>query len=256
MRRTLLHLWILGVASGLILSAASAGDDVADVPSQDLTAGKDARKRYFLIGPPKAAKAPKGGYGLLVVLPGGPGTADFLPFVKRIWKNALPEGYLVAQPVAVKWTQRQEIVWPTIRNRAAGMKFATEQFVEAVIADVAGKHKLNGRRIFTLSWSSSGPAAYAVSLTSKKVKGSFVAMSVFNPKYLPALEKAKGHSYYLYHSQADRVFPYRMAQQAEKDLTKAGAAVKLVEYEGGHGWQGDVFGDIRAGIRWLEEKPK
>jgi predicted esterase len=43
-----------------------------------------------------------------------------------------------------------------------------------------------------------------------------------------------------------------MAVQAEKELTKAGARVKLAEYEGGHGWRGDVFGAIRDGIRWLE----
>jgi hypothetical protein len=84
------------------LAPAAAQDDVADVPSQDLKAGKDDNKRYFLIGPAKGAKAPKGGYGLVVVLPGGAGTADFHPFVKRIYKNALPEGYLAAQPVAVK----------------------------------------------------------------------------------------------------------------------------------------------------------
>jgi predicted esterase len=239
------------VAVALPLPAAQ--DDVADVPSEDLQAGKDKHKRYFLIGPLKGEKVPKAGHPLVVVMPGGPGTADFLPFVKRIRKNALPKGYLVAQPVAVKWTQTQNIVWPTSTNKVEGMQFTTEEFIEAVIADVAKKHKIDPRRIFTLSWSSSGPAAYAVSLTSKKVTGSFVAMSVFNPKFLPALEKAKGHAYYLYHSKADRICPYRMAAQAEKDLEKAGATVKLVEYDGGHGWRGNVFGDIREGIRWLEK---
>src|SRR5262249_9448924 len=169
-------------------------------PSQDLRAGKDQKKRYFLIGPAKDARAPEGGYGLIVVVPGGPGTADFHPFVKRIFKNAVPTGYLVAQPGAVKWQNDQDVVWPQALVKAEGMKFTTEEFVEAVIDDVAKRHKLDPSRVFTLTWSSSGPAAYAVSLTSKKVAGSFVAMSVFNPKYLPDLEGAKGHAYYLYHS--------------------------------------------------------
>ena len=38
-----------------------AEDDVADIPSADLRAGKDENKRYFLIGPRKDSKAPKEG---------------------------------------------------------------------------------------------------------------------------------------------------------------------------------------------------
>ena len=40
-------------------------DDVKDIPSQDLKAGKDEKKRYFLVGPAKEAKEPKGGWGSL-----------------------------------------------------------------------------------------------------------------------------------------------------------------------------------------------
>src|SRR5947209_6991270 len=106
----------------------AAQDDVADIPSQDLRAGKDENKRYFLIGPTKDAKAPKGGYGLIVILPGGPGSADFHPFVKRIFKHAVPEGYIAAQPVAVTWADTQEIVWPTAGNKklVPEAKFTTE----------------------------------------------------------------------------------------------------------------------------------
>ena len=100
------------------------------------------------------------------------------------------------------------------------MKFSTEEFVEAVIKDVADKHKIDPERVFTLTWSSSGPAAYAVSLSSDKITGSFVAMSVFKPDLLPPLEKAKGHAYFLYHSPGDRVCPFRMAEPAEKELKK------------------------------------
>jgi hypothetical protein len=86
--------WLIAAVFILPLTAVRAddADDVADVPSQDLRAGGDAQKRYFLIGPAKDAKAPAAGYGLVVILPGGDGSADFHPFVKRIFKNSLPEG--------------------------------------------------------------------------------------------------------------------------------------------------------------------
>jgi predicted esterase len=236
------------------LARADDDDDVKDVPSQDLKVGKDENKRYFLIGPAKDAKAPAAGYGLVVLMPGGDGSADFHPFVKRIYKNAIPGGYLVAQPVAVKWNADQEIVWPTAKakNDIDGLKFTTEEFVDAVIGDVTAKHKLNPDRVFTLSWSSSGPAAYPISLTNPKVRGSFIAMSVFKPDRLPKLDTAKGHAYYLYHSPDDRVCPYRMAEQAVKDLEKVGAKVKLADYDGGHGWRGPLYDDIATGIKWLE----
>jgi predicted esterase len=251
------HVRFLLIAS-LAVSLLTAGrlaaqDDVADIASQDLRAGKDEHKRYFLVGPHTGVKTPEKGYGLLVVLPGGDGSADFHPFVKRIYKNAVPEGYVLAQPVAVKWTKDQKIVWPTDKNRVEGMKFSTEEFVDAVIEDVSGKHKLDPERAFTLTWSSSGPAAYAVSLTSKKVTGSFIAMSVFKPDLLPPLEKAKGHGYFLYHSPDDRVCPYRMAEEAAEELKRGGATVKLATYEGGHGWRGNLYADIREGLEWLDK---
>jgi predicted esterase len=193
-------------------------DDVADVPSQDLRAGKDENKRFFLLGPRKDARAPRRGFGLVVVLPGGTGGADFLPFVKDIFKQAIPDGYLVAQPVAVKWTDKQFIVWPSEKRPAEKMKFTTEKFVAAVIKEVAARHKVDPRKVFTLSWSSSGPAAYAISLTDRTVAGSFIAMSVFKPAELPSLKNARGHAYYLYHSREDRVCPFRMAQQAAREL--------------------------------------
>jgi predicted esterase len=254
MRIYVRFLLIVALGATLFLGGRlTAQDDVADIISQDLRIGKDEHKRYFLIEPGKGAKAPEKGYGLLVVLPGGDGSADFHPFVKRIFKNAVPEGYLLAQPVAVKWAENQEIVWPTDKNRVEGMKFSTEQLIDAVIKDVAGKHKLNPERAFTLTWSSSGPAAYAASLSSDKIAGSFIAMSVFKPDFMPPLAKAKGRAYFLYHSPDDQICPFRMAEQAAKNLKKNGAAVKLTTYDGGHGWKGNLYANIRDGIEWLEK---
>src|SRR5437868_945735 len=61
-------------------------DDVADVPSKEITLDKAGQQHYFLVGPKKGKSAPKAGYRLLLVLPGGDGGADFNPFVKRVFK--------------------------------------------------------------------------------------------------------------------------------------------------------------------------
>jgi len=226
--------------------------ELADVPSQDFTLGKDPNKRYFLIGPRTGAAAPAEGYKLLVVLPGGGGNAEFLPFVQRISKHALPQEYLVAQLVAPKWSADQPATWPTAKSRVAKMKFTTEEFLSAVIDDAAKRHKLDPRHCYTLSWSSGGPAGYAAALSNQKITGSFVAMSVFKPDQLPPLKQAEGKAFYLYHSSEDRICPFRMAEQAQKSLAGSKAKVELKKYAGGHGWRGPVFDEIRTGIEWLE----
>jgi predicted esterase len=240
------------VSCGTPSYTARAQDDVADVPSQSLQVGQNDKQQYFLIGPQPNSEAPPNGFGLILVLPGGDGSADFHPFIKRIYKHALPEDYLIAQLVAPKWNPKQVIVWPTKKGKVSGARFTTEQFVDAVIGDVEGRYKLNASRILTLSWSSGGPAGYAASLSSTKVRGSFVAMSVFKPSEL-SLETAKGRAYYIYHSPDDRTCPFRMAEQAAKRLEENKAKVKLTTYAGGQGWHGDVFNDIRAGIEWLQQ---
>jgi predicted esterase len=44
-----------------------------------------------------------------------------------------------------------------------------------------------------------------------------------------------------------------MAEQAAKELKKSGAAVKLATYEGGHGWRGNLYDNIREGVEWLDK---
>ncbi len=229
---------------------------MAEVPSERLRADNDSRKTYFLIGPYKEAPCPKGGYRLLVVLPGGDGSADFNPFCKRIYKYALHFDYIVAQLVAPKWLEDQfeSVVWPTKKLPWPKAKFTTEEFIGAVIAEVKKRYPLDSRYIFALGWSSGGPPVYSMALQEKSpLRGAFVAMSVFKPDQLPPLENAKGRAFYILHSPQDWI-PIRMAEQAAKQLSEHGAQVKLATYEGGHGWKGDVFGTIRAGIQWLEEQ--
>jgi len=236
----------------LLASAAFAQEDVANIPAQDLKIEGNAQQRYFLIGEvPKTV--PKEGLGLLIVLPGGDGSAEFHPFVKRIYANGLPENYLVAQLVSVPSKNPNQTVWPTAKSPDPKQKFATEDYLKAVVADVKAKHPIDEARIFTLSWSSGGPAAYAASLApDTPVKGSLVAMSVFIPAKLPPLDAAKGQRYFLLHSPEDQVCKYVFAKNAKAVLTKHGAEVETLDYPGGHGWRGDVFGNIRAGVGWLE----
>lgn len=200
-------------------------------------------------------KAPESGFKLLIVMPGGDGSADFNPFIRRIYKNALDNEYLIVQPVAFKWRPNQQIVWPTRTNKVDGQKFATEDFVEAIIRDVEAKHKIDKKAIYTLSWSSGGPAAYAVSLAKDSpVTGSYIAMSVFHTDSLPPLTAARDRAYYIEHSPEDQVCPFDQAKQAEESLKKEGAQVQFNTYDGGHGWHGDIFGRIRAGVGWLNQQ--
>jgi predicted esterase len=234
--------------------------DAEEAPSEEFRAGGDANKRYFLTGPAPGAAAPAGGWGLVLVLPGGDGSAEFQPFVKNIWKSALKDRYLVAQLVAVEWTPGRfnRVVWPTEKLKADGMKFTTEEFAEAVVAEVAKKHEIDRKRVFSLGWSSGGPPSYLLSLREKKVvAGSFVAMSVFHAATMKdALPLAKGHAYFLYHSPDDTVCPMALAKQAVETLKAQGAAVELKTYSGGHGWRGDTMADLRAGFEWLEKNAK
>ncbi len=211
----------------------------------------DEQRQYFLHGP--AGEAPADGFKLLLVLPGGDGSAEFRPFVQSIARHAAPPGYLVAQLVAPRWgDDADRIVWPTRKARVHGMKFTTEEFIAAVVADVAARHPIDRRKVFALGWSSGGPPCYSASLTPKTpLAGCMVAMSVFKPKVLPALRGAVGKAYYVLHSPQDFI-PMRFAEDAVRRLAKAGAETVLVEYEGGHGWHGDPHAQIRAGLEWLE----
>ena len=76
------------------------------IEAQDISVEDDEHQRYFLIGR-EGAEAPKSGFKLLVVLPGGDGSPDFHPFVKRFLEYALGEDYLIAQLVAPVWSEEQ-----------------------------------------------------------------------------------------------------------------------------------------------------
>jgi RNA polymerase sigma factor (sigma-70 family) len=243
--------------SGVAARQQEADDplaDVKEVPSLDLRVKGDVNKRYFLVG--KTDKAPAGGYRLLVVLPGGDGSADFNPFIRRIHKNALNERWLIAQLVAPKWDADQfdSVVWPTEGLKYPAAKFTTEEFVNHVIGAVKARVAVDPKRIFLLGWSSGGPPCYAAAAQKgSPVTGAFIAMSVFKPAQLPALANLKGKAFYLLQSPDDRVTPLRFAVAAEEALKGAGAQVHLERYPGGHGWRGNVWKMLGDGVTWLDQ---
>jgi len=241
--------------AALVLGGAGltvAQNDVADIPSQRLSVAGDPNLSYFLVGP-VAKETPAAGYGLIVVLPGGDGRADSLAFVKRVYRNSFGGNYIVAQPIAVKWSPQQGSVWPIRSDGLPYVKCATEQFVDEIIKIVRGQYKIDSLRIFTMSWSSSGPAGYAISLQKDSpVVGSYIAMSAFKPEKLGSLAQARGHAYFIEHSPQDKVCPLPMAEEAVRLLAAEGAKVKFNPYAGGHGWRGNFYPRIAAAIQWLE----
>ena len=231
-------------------------EDVADIPADDRRAQNDPYKRYILIGGRGDQPAPPKGYKVLLVLPGGSGSPDFHPFIKRIYRHVLSDEYLLAQIVAPEWDrqQGQELVWPTTTNPHTSMKFATEEFINAVLDEIDQEYAIDKRHIFMLAWSSSGPPTYATTLLpDSRVTGAFVAMSVFEPETLLPVEDTTGLAFYILHSPQDFI-SITHAEAARDQLRAAGAKTKLTTYQGGHGWRGNVYQNLRDGIRWLEEQ--
>lgn len=235
------------------VESTSTRTDKNDIENEiEVKVGKGTGRYLFI--PAKTKQTSSGGHALLIVLPGGNGSADFHPFVKRIHENALSEDFILAQPIARQWTKNQRIVWPIEDSKTNAMKYTTEELVEAVIDDISKKQKLDSNRIYLLAWSSGGPAAYATVLQKEtQVSGAFIAMSVFKPKQLPDFANAKQRSIYLLHSPEDRICPYWMAKSAHDTFTKAEVQTNLVDYPGGHGWKGNVYSNIRQGIDWLQK---
>lgn len=250
------------------------GGDVAGVPSADVRAGFDNDKRYFLIGLGRENPQPEGGYKVLVMLPGGDGGAAFNPFARRVWKGALGPGWLLAQLVAPRWEAGQfdRLVWPTERVPYKGAeksnKFTTEEFADAVLADVKGRVKVDPAGVYLFGWSSGGPAVYAAMLRERTpFVGAMVAMSVFKPEQTAGLQNAGlpgglgaagaagavggPRRFYLLQSPQDTVTAMSWAKSAREGLEKSGARVTLKEYPGGHGWRGDGVEQIKRGVEWL-----
>jgi predicted esterase len=219
-------------------------------------ASGNVKQQYFLMRQRNPARSTDK-YGLVVILPGGPGTAEFLPFGANVLTAAaIPDDFLAAQLVAPQWRQSDDrIVWPSHVFPDDKAEFTTETFLAAVIDEVSRKLPIDERFVFTLGWSSSGHALYSASTRVPKVRGAVIAMSRFLPGRSVEMDKLKGKAYFLYHSPEDTVCPFADAELAAKTLKEQGAQVKLVTYKGGHGWVPFTYyaDSVREGILWLKE---
>jgi predicted esterase len=207
--------------------------------------------RYFLLDALDGEQAPESGHGLLVVLPGGDGDDSFLPFVQQTVLAAAPSGFVGAMVTAIRWTEDQQIVWPTARTPALDMLVSTEDYVSAVVEDVSRRRRIDPNRILLLAWSSSGPAAYEIaSREQQPFQGFYIAMSVFW-RDDNGLRHVAGRRFALDQSSADEVTPFRFAARAYASLTAQGANVWLRRYQGGHGWHDSPALRLREGFEWL-----
>ena len=226
--------------------------DLADIAALDLRIGDDEKKRYFLIGNVESTSPRERGRRVLVVMPGGDGSAAFSPFVMRIYQRTLNDEWVIAQIVAPKWERRQGIVWPTQSQPIPTARFTTEQLFDDVIDDVAARGPIDRSEVYVLAWSSSGPPAYAIALRDKsQIAGAFIAMSVFNASRYSKPVATPTHGFYLLQSPEDKVTPFKHAEAARDFLTSHGAKVKLTQYAGSHGWHGKPFEMLSEGVNWL-----
>jgi len=204
---------------------------------------------FFELPAAKPAKDGKG--GLIVVLPGGDGSRDFLPWVENSLLAQRPDDCVGVLVTSIRWRDDQRIVWPTAQSKVPGMAYTTEDYVRAVVQDVETRHRVDPARRVVVAWSSSGPAVYPLLCAEDgPFACGYVAMSIW-PQGLRDLTSAKGRRFFLDQSPDDQVTAFRFVRQAHAALDKAGAVVRVSVYDGGHGWHDDPLPRLREGLRWL-----
>jgi hypothetical protein len=239
----------LRVAVSLTLLATVSPAQQAGSQALESTLPQLANSRYFVLPPVEPPKEGKG--GLIVVLPGGDGSREFLPWVENGLLAQRPPDCVGVLVTAVKWKPDQKIVWPTDKNRVPDMQYTTEEYVRAVVDEVEKQFPSEPAARVIVGWSSSGPAVYPLLFTKDSpFSRGYVAMSVW-PQKPGKLDAVKGRRFFLDQSPEDQVTPFRSVREAYAALTKAGAVVRVSVYEGGHGWQDEPIPRIREGLRWL-----
>ncbi len=207
---------------------------------------------YYVI-PARSAAKEGVGRGLLVVLPGGDGSTEFLAWVETI-ATQTPEDFITVLVTAPKWDakQAQEVVWPLAATGIASAKYTTETYVNAVVDAVAKQDTIDPARMVLLTWSSSGPVAWAMALQEKALFARYyVAMSIFPRASKDQLRQARGKRFFLDQSPDDQTTRFAHAEAALKAISSAGAATRLVTYAGGHGFVDEPLPRLREGLRWL-----
>jgi hypothetical protein len=91
----------------------------------------------ILTVPHPETEPPDGGWGLVVVLPGGDGSDALQPVVTDLARQAMPPGYFVGQLVAPKWSEEADAVWLTSDSLPEAAEFSTGSFVGAAVEYLA-----------------------------------------------------------------------------------------------------------------------
>lgn len=246
--------------------AAVMANGVASIRSEVRQADGTPQSSYWLLLPNRGLRnpernniqenpprAPKG-LGLLVVLTPGDGNgANMVNNWMDVAQEQLRGRYLVALPVAPRWSADQKITWLTRNSlsQTKEAKFTTEEFVTNIVKDIAANYLLDAERVFVYGSTDSGIAAYNTALdTNTRVRGAYLVNSPFKGALLPPLKGAKGRKFYLHHSREDKTTPYIIAATAQKLLTDNGAFVKLVAYEDAN--VADLIKQVGTALNWLE----
>ena len=107
---------ILALCTISCIRVAFASDTPAALAAvEERKAGGDEMKRYFVIRHQVATNEMPRAFGLLLILPGGAGGADFLPFCTNvIVPFGTPRDFITAELVAPVWGKQDDtsVVWP------------------------------------------------------------------------------------------------------------------------------------------------
>ncbi len=237
---------------GLVLAVLPAPSPVRaqDGAARERTIAALPKSCWFYVPPRRPPKTGRKA-GLMVVLPGGAGGRDFLPFVQNGLLAQVPDDFAGAMLTAVEWTPDQEVIWPSATDEVAGMQYTTEQYVRAVVAAVDDELPVDPERRVVVAWSSSGPAIHPLmAAKDAPFRRAYIAMSVW-PHDLKDLAAVKGRRYVLDQSPEDQTTIFRHVRDAHAALSKAGAQVHLSVYAGGHGWGEQPLPRFAKNVEWL-----
>jgi len=240
---------LVGLGCLVFLAAAPAQEAKSAATEHTLAALPNSL--YFVVPPRRPPAEGKRG-PLLVVLPGGTGSRDFLPFVENGICGQAPDDCTGVLITAVKWQPDQGIIWPTEKNKVPGMQYTTDAYVRAVVAEVEKTQAIDPLQRVVLAWSSSGPAIYPLMVTKDSpFQRAYIAMSIWPGGQLGDLAAVKGRRFFLDQSPEDERTKFFHVREAVPALAKAGAVVRLSVYHGEHGWGEAPLPRIREGLRWL-----
>ncbi len=113
--------------------------DLADVPALDLRIADDEKKRYFLIGNVESPSPKKAGRRVLVVMPGGDGSAAFSPFIRRIYPKDIKRRMGDRANRCSEMGERPKRCLAHEISPFSTARFSTEQLFDEVMADVAAR---------------------------------------------------------------------------------------------------------------------